>query len=56
MTVQMEKKKGEGDRWKIKGIWGRLVGGRDNRLAMKEKEIVLYGGRMRMSRLQGIGF
>ncbi|KAF7674057.1 hypothetical protein GT037_007823 [Alternaria burnsii] len=50
------KKKGEGDRWKIKGIWGRLVGGRDNRLAMKEKEIVLFGGRMRMSRLQGIGF
>lgn len=48
-----EKKKGKRNRWTMKGMWKRLVGGRDGRQVDRESNIVLGGGRIGISRLQG---
>jgi hypothetical protein len=51
-----DEKKGEGDKWTIKGIWRRLVGRTGDRQVKRENKIVLGGGRIKTSRIQGLVF
>jgi hypothetical protein len=48
-----EKKKGKRNRWTMRGMWKRLVGNRDDRQVDRESNIVLGGGLIGISRLQG---